>query len=178
MDEPQKKKETEQQQAPEPQPQPAADMEERLAAAERDRDEYLAGWQRTKADFINYKKEETKKLEDIARYGSVDLVKDLISVLDNFDLALRTFEKEGPVEKGLYLIRTQLEDILKKRGLEKMSVKPGDVFDPAIAEALTEVESEHHPAGTVVEEIEPGYRMYDKILRPARVIVSKDKDHA
>ncbi len=149
--------------------------EERLAAAEKERDEYLAGWQRTKADFINYKKEETQKLEEIARYGSVGLVKDLISVLDNFDLAMRSFEKEGPVEKGLYLIRTQLEDILKKRGLEKISVKPGDPFDPAVAEALSEVESEHHPPGAVVEEIEPGYRMHDKVVRPARVIVSKDK---
>ncbi len=149
--------------------------EERLAAAEKERDGYLAGWQRTKADFINYKKEETQKLEEIARYGSVGLVKDLISVLDNFDLALRSFEKEGPVEKGLYLIRTQLEDILKKRGLEKISVKPGDPFDPAVAEALSEVESEHHPPGAVVEEIEPGYRMHDKVVRPARVIVSKDK---
>jgi molecular chaperone GrpE len=95
--------------------------------------------------------------------------------LDNFDLALRTFEKEGPVEKGLYLIRTQIEDILKKRGMEKMSVKPGDQFDPAIAEALSEVESEH-PPGTIVTEIEPGYRLHEKILRPVRVIVSKERE--
>ncbi len=152
-----------------------APIEEQLAAAEKERDEYRAGWQRAKADFINYKKEEAKNLEDVARYGSIDLVKDLISVLDNFDLALRTFEKEGPVEKGLYLIRTQIEDILKKRGMEKMSVKPGDPFDPAIAEALSEVESEH-PPGTIVTEIEPGYRLHEKILRPVRVIVSKERE--
>lgn len=150
-------------------------LEKQLAAVEKERDEYRAGWQRAKADFLNYKKEETKNLEDVARYGSIDLVKDLIGVMDNFDLALRTFEKEGPVEKGLYLIRTQIEDILKKRGLEKMTVKPGDPFDPAIAEALSEVESEH-PPGTIVAEIEPGYRLHEKILRPVRVIVSKDKE--
>lgn len=150
-------------------------LEEKLAQAEKDRDEYLAGWQRAKADFMNYKKEEMQKLGEIARYGSADLIKDLISVLDNFDLALRTFEKEGPVEKGLYLIRAQIEDILKKRGMEKMSVKPGDAFDPAVAEALSEISSEH-PPGTVVEEIEPGYRLYEKVLRPARVIVSKGQE--
>lgn len=159
----------------EEQAMPPLDLADRLAAAEKDRDEYLAGWQRTKADFMNYKKEETQKLEDIARYGSLDLVRDLIAVLDNFDLALRNFEKDGPVEKGLYLIRTQLEDILKRRGLEKMTVKPGDPFNPAFAEALSEVDSVDHPPGTVVEEIEPGYRMHDKIIRPARVIVSRER---
>jgi molecular chaperone GrpE len=148
------------------------ELEAKLAEAEKQRDEYLAGWQRTKADFINYKKEKMKHLEDVARYGSEDLLKDLIGVLDNFDLALRTMEKTGTVERGIYLIRSQIEDILKKRGLEKVSVKAGDEFDPMIAEAMTEVASEQ-PQGTIVEEVEPGYRLGDKILRPARVILSK-----
>ncbi len=156
-------------------PQPdAGEIEANLAEAERQRDEYLAGWQRAKADFINYKREETQKLGDIARYGSEELIKDLIGVLDNFDLALRTLEKEGPVEKGIYLIRTQIEDILKKRGMTRIPISAGDLFDPAVAEALTAVESEQ-PPGTVVEEIEPGYRLHEKVLRPARVIVSKDR---
>jgi len=149
-----------------------AELEAKLAEAEKQRDEYLSGWQRAKADFINYKKEEMRHLEEVARYGSEDLIKDLISVLDNFDLGLRTLEKAGPVEKGIYLIRSQIEDILKKRGLEKVSVKPGDEFDPMIAEAMAEVPSTQ-PAGSIVEEIEPGYRLHDKILRPARVIISK-----
>ena len=148
-----------------------------LDAVTKQRDEYLAGWQRTKADLINYKKDEMKRLEEVARYGNVDLIKDLISVLDNFDLGLRALEKSGPVEKGVYLIRSQIEDILKKRGLEKLSVKPGDEFDPAVAEAMSEVPSEH-PPGTVVEEIEPGYRLHDKIVRPARVIISKGPSSA
>ena len=138
----------------------------------KQRDEYLAGWQRTKADFINYKKEEMRHMEDVARYGSEGLIKDLISVLDNFDLGLRTLEKAGPVEKGVYLIRSQIEDILKKRGLVKVEIIEGDVFDPASAEALAEVASEK-PAGAVVEVIEQGYRLHEKVLRPARVIISK-----
>jgi molecular chaperone GrpE len=150
------------------------ELAEKLAAAEKQRDEYLAGWQRAKADFINYRKEEFAHLEEVARYGSEDLIKDLIIVLDNFDLGLRALEKTGPVEKGVYLIRSQIEDILKKRGLEKINLKPGDPFDPAVAEAITEIEAER-PPGTIVEEIEPGYRLHDKILRAARVIVSKHK---
>jgi molecular chaperone GrpE len=151
-----------------------ADLKDQIAEMTSQRDEYLAGWQRSKADFINYKKEEIKKMEDIARYGNEDLIKDLISVMDNFDLALRTLEKAGPVEKGIYLIRTQIDDILKKRGLVKIDLKPGDMFDPAVAEALSEVDAEQ-PPGAIVQEIEPGYRLHEKVLRPARVIISKDK---
>lgn len=156
-------------------PQPdAREGEAKLAEIERQRDEYLAGWQRAKADFINYKREEMQKMGDIARYGNEELIKDLIGVLDNFDLALRTLEREGPVEKGIYLIRTQIEDILKKRGLMKIEIAEGDHFDPAVAEALTQVVSDK-PEGTVAEMIEPGYRLHEKVLRPARVIISKGK---
>ena len=84
----------------------------------------------------------------------------------------QALEKAGLVERGIYLIRSQIEDILKKRGLEKVSVKPGDAFDPMIAEAMAEVPSQA-PVGAVVEAIEPGYRLHDKMLRPARVIISK-----
>lgn len=150
------------------------DLRDMLAAAEKQRDEYLAGWQRAKADFINYRKEEFAHLQEVAQYGSEDLIKDLITVLDNFDLGLRVLEKNGPVEKGVYLIRSQIEDILKKRGLEKIVIKPGDVFDPAVAEAMTEVSLES-PPGTIVQEIEPGYRLHDKVLRAARVIIAKTK---
>ena len=151
---------------------PQPELEEKLAAAEKQRDEYLGGWQRAKADFINYKKEEFARMEEMAQYGSEDIIKDFITVLDNFDLGLRALEKSGPVEKGVYLIRSQIEDILKKRGLAKFNLKPGDPFDPNIAEAMTEVESDRSP-GSIVEEIEPGYRLHDKVLRAARVIIAK-----
>lgn len=150
-------------------------FEKKLAEAEALRDEYLAGWQRAKADFINYKKEEYRRLEELARYGSEELIRDLVTVLDNFDLGLRALEKGGPAEKGVYLIRTQLEDILKKRGVAKIALAPGDPFDPAVAEALAEVATDAQPPGAVVEVIEPGYRLHDKVLRPARVLVSKNK---
>ena len=145
----------------------------KLAETEKQRDEYLAGWQRSKADFLNYKKDELRHLEEVSRYGNADMVRELIGIMDNFDLALRTLEKEGPVEKGIHIIRTQIGDILKKRGLERIAINPGDHFDPAVAEALSAIESDY-PPGTIVEEIEPGYRLYEKVLRPARVIVSKD----
>ncbi|MGC9599485.1 MAG: nucleotide exchange factor GrpE [Minisyncoccia bacterium] len=147
---------------------------EQLQKCNDEKNEYLAGWQRAKADFINYKKEEFAHLQEVAQYGSIDLIRDFITVLDNFDLGLRALEKNGTVDKGVYLIRSQIEDILKKRGLTKIIIKPGDPFDPAVAEAMTEVESEQSP-GAIVEEIEPGYKLHDKVLRAARVIISKQK---
>lgn len=150
------------------------ELKEKLEKLEKEKAEYLDGWKRAKADFINYKKEELKRLEDVARYGSEDLIKELVVVLDNFDLGLHALEKAGPVEKGVYMIRTQIEDVLRRRGLEKIVVKPGDKFDPVVAEAVAESESDG-PPGVIIEEIEPGYRLYDKILRPARVKISKSK---
>ena len=153
------------------------DSQSELEKIKKERDEYLAGWQRAKADFINYKKDEFKRLEEIARYGNEELIKDLIVILDNFDLGLTALEKAGPIEQEIYMIRQQIEDILAKRGLEKIILKPGDRFDPTISEAIHEVDSEK-PAGTVIDVIEAGYRMYDKILRPARVTISKGKQNA
>lgn len=150
------------------------ELKQKLADCESKRDEYLAGWQRAKADFINYKKEEFSRLEEIAKYGSEEILRDILTVLDSFDLGLRALEKGGLVEKGVYMIRSQLADVLKKRGVEKISVKAGGQFDPSVAEAIAEAESDK-PAGTILEEIESGWRLHDKILRPARVRVSKSK---
>src|SRR3989338_334283 len=143
-----------------------------LQKCEAQKNEYLAGWQRAKADLINYKKEELQRLEEVAKYHGAEFMRELIAVLDAFDLGLAALEKQGSVEKGIYMIRAQIEDILKSHGLTKIPIRVGDPFDPAVAEAIAEAES-GEPPGTVLEEIEPGYRLHDKILRPSRVKISK-----
>lgn len=157
---------------------PADPTPDKLAAAEKERDEYLAGWQRAKADFMNYRKDEMRHLEDVAKYGNEDLIEDLLAVVHSFDLAARIIEKNnGEVtefEKGVFLIRSQLEDILKKRGLHLLEIKEGDTFDPAIAEAMLEIESDK-PPGTITEVVEPGYKLHDKIIKAAKVIISKGR---
>ena len=145
-----------------------------LETCRRERDEYLSGWQRAKADFSNYRKEEMARMEELARYANEDMIRDFITILDNFDLGLAALEKQWPVEKGVYMIRSQIEDTLKRRGLTRIPMKAGDAYNPAIAETVGEVESKH-PPGTVAEEIEPGYRLHEKVVRPARVKLSKDK---
>jgi molecular chaperone GrpE len=135
-------------------------------------DEYLDGWKRSKADFINYKKDETKRLDSILKFSNEVIIKDVIGVLDSFDLALESLGGESKVEKGVYLIRTQLEDILKKYGLERIIVSVGQPFDPALQEAIAVVESDK-PSGTVIDEVEKGYTLSGKLIRAARVKVSK-----
>lgn len=137
-----------------------------------EKEEYLAGWKRAKADFINYQKEELKRLEEITKFGQMDLLRDLIIVLDSFDLGLEALEKEGVAVRGMYMIRTQLEDVLRKRGLERIMISVGQPFDPALHEAVAEVESSLKP-GTVVEEVRRGYMLHGKVIRPAQVKIAK-----
>ncbi|MEK7548987.1 MAG: nucleotide exchange factor GrpE [Patescibacteria group bacterium] len=147
-------------------------VENELEKCQKEKEEYLDGWKRAKADLINYKKEEAKRFEGISRFSQEILIRDLINVLDSFDLALSALEKEGKAEKGVYLIRTQMEDILRGSGLERIIVSVGQPFDPALQEAIVAVESDKSP-DTVVEEIERGYLLRGKLIRPARVKVAK-----
>jgi len=145
-------------------------LKEELKRVEAERREYLDGWQRAKADLANYKRDEGKRFEEFARFANADLIADIVHVLDSFDLALR-HEVPKEVERGIVLIRSQLEDALRKRGLEVIHAK-GEQFDPSLHESVGEVESKE-PEGTVVEELQKGYRLAGKVIRPARVKVSK-----
>lgn len=138
----------------------------------KERDEYLEGWKRTKADFANYKKEEHERMRMMAQYGNSILIGELLSVIDSIDVGLTILKDEDAAKKGMLLIRSQFEDILKKHGLTAILLEPGTPFDPARAEAMMEVESTF-PQGSVVEELSKGYMLHDKVLRPARVTIAK-----
>ena len=142
-----------------------------LNQCEAERKEYLDGWQRSKADHINYKNEEGKRFEDMARFVTTGLIQEILPVLDSFDLAMgHGLPKE--LEKGILLIRSQFEDILKKRGLEEITVKVEEKFNTEKHEAIGEVESDV-PEGTIAEEVQRGYLFRGRVLRPARVRLSK-----
>lgn len=153
-------------------------MEEELEKLTKERDEYLDGWKRAKAEFSNYKKDELKRLENFLKISNEQLVRDLIPVLDSFDLALESFmageskHSDQKAEKGIYLIRSQFEDVLKKYGVERILVQPGVPFDPALHEAVATVETSE-PPGSVAEEVEHGYKLGDKVIRAVRVKVAK-----
>lgn len=135
----------------------------------QERDEYLNGWKRAKADLMNYQRDEAKRFEDMANYSREMVISDLIVVLDSFELALRA----EPQNDGLQRIRIQLEDTLKRYGLEKIKVSPGEAFDPNLHESLGEQEAQELKSGTVAVEISSGYKIKNKVIRPTRVKLAK-----
>ena len=145
-------------------------LREKLARCEAEKGEYLTGWQRAKADLINYKRDEVKRFEEFAKFSAEGLIAEVVQVLDSFDLALQ-HEVPKEVERGIVLIRSQLEDILRRHGLETLAVK-GKKFDPALHESIGEVEAEAEE-GTVVDELQKGYLLHGKVLRPARVKIAE-----
>jgi len=149
---------------------PAPD--EAMVEEVKTQEEYLDGWKRAKAELLNYKKDEAKRFESIIKFSNESLVKELLTVLDSFDLAVNSLEEDSKAQKGFYLIKSQLEDILKRNGVEKIKVEIGEAFNPEFHEAVANVASDK-PIDSIIEEIEAGYILNGKIIRPVRVKVSK-----
>lgn len=152
-------------------------MKEKLAECEKLKEEYLNGWQRERANFLNYQKEINKKIEEIVRFANEELIIELLNVLDSFDISINSLNIEGltdneqKIVRGLELIQAQLLNILKLKGLEQISVKPGDDFNPTIHEAMEIVNGEEDDK--IAEEIIKGYKLNGKLIRPAKVKIFK-----
>ena len=150
------------------------ELNEKLTLVKKEAEEYLNGWRRAKADLINYKKEELTRAEVVIKFSNESLLKDMITVMDSFDLATAgSAEKASPEAKGLELIKGQLEGVLRRNGLSPI-VALGEFFNPQLHEAVAEEESEK-PPGTVVQEISRGWKLYEKVVRATRVKVAKEK---
>jgi molecular chaperone GrpE len=154
-----------------------ADLEalrSRLQEAEQARDKYLDLALRTKADFENYQKRSQRDLETERRFAQIPLATDLLGALDNLERATVAAEKageKGPLVQGVAMVHTQLLDILRRHGVKRMEAR-GQPFDPNLHQAVLQQPSKEHPPMTVVEVLEPGYLIHDRVLRPARVAVS------
>lgn len=136
-------------------------------------EEYLNGWKRAKADLANSKAEEGRRLTEFAKFVSESVMKDLTAVLDSFALASAAIPETNEAKKGLLIIQAQLEEALKKHGLEKITANVGDGFDPGKHEAMALVDGNGKPPETIAQEIEKGYSLNGKVLKPARVTVTK-----
>jgi len=152
-------------------------LKEKLHRSEKEKVEYLEGWQRAKADLVNSRRDEEKRLHEWRERLEGDIILEFISAIDIFDLALAEKNRghlKSESEKGFMLIRSQFADVLKRLDVE--SVKAAEEkFDPAIHEAIEEVPDDA-PAGTIIDELQKGYMRRGVLLRPARVKVSKGKD--
>ncbi|TSA46455.1 nucleotide exchange factor GrpE [bacterium] len=145
---------------------------EDMEKLQKERDEYLDGWKRAKADLINYKKEEVGRLENFAKFSNEVIISDLTSVLDSFELGLSMITENDPARKGVIIIKSQLEDLLRKHGLERIQVKRGSPLDTNLEEAVGEINAAE-PPGTIAEEVSSGFKLHGKVIRPARVKISK-----
>ena len=163
-------------------PQSGNPPNDELAKCAQERDEYLNGWKRAKADLINYKNEESRRTSDLLATMAGMLVKDLLPVLDSFELALVSVKDNQPAFEGVTMIQSQLMEVLKRRGLTKIEVKIGDNLDTRLHEPVGEVELDlANPevaglAGKVAELLSSGYLTGDKVLRPAKVKIGKSKN--
>ena len=150
-------------------------IKQELKECQKQRDEYLAGWQRTQADFLNYKKQETERLKKMVEYANLDLVLKILLILDNFDLAEKNLSKELKDDKnvfGILQIKAQILDFLKNLKIEEIKAV-GVKFDPNFHEAIEEIECKDKESGIVAEEIQKGYKFQGRVIRPAKVKVVK-----
>jgi molecular chaperone GrpE len=152
------------------------DLDELVATAAQ-RDEYLALAQRTQADFENYRKRVARDAALAQGRGVARLVKELLPALDNIDRALEKVGagagrgEDDPLLAGVRLVREELIAALARVGVESFS-PVGETFDPELHEAMAQQPVEGAASGTVAEVYQPGYRLGDHVIRPARVVVA------
>ncbi|MCS7088204.1 MAG: nucleotide exchange factor GrpE [Thermoflexales bacterium] len=160
-------------------PSPEVDIEAMRRELEEARSkaaEYLDGWQRARAEFANYKKRQEQQNAEIRAFATLDLVRRLLPILDDFDRALKTMPPSLvhlTWVEGVMLIHRKLQVILEAEGVKPIEVKPGDAFDPNLHEAVSQDEAEGIESGHIIEELQKGYTMNNRVIRPTLVRVAK-----
>jgi molecular chaperone GrpE len=146
-------------------------LEEQVAALEAERDERLNDLKRVAAEFENYRKRVARDQESLVARAHERLVKELLPVLDDLERALGAAEQheEAALEEGVRLVHRELDDALRREGLAE--IETSDRFDPHVHEALLSQPSDQ-PEGSIIEVVQKGYRLGDRVVRPARVVVA------
>ncbi len=152
---------------------PPADAEGR---PERDYDELFARYQRLAADFENFKRRARQDMADRTQYANEHLLAQLLPLLDNFQRALEQAPAgvDAAWAEGVHLIARQFEDILQTQGVHSIQAV-GERFDPNQHEAVGSEESDEHQEGMVVAEVQRGYRLRDRVLRPTLVKIAQPR---
>jgi molecular chaperone GrpE len=147
------------------------ELEEQKAKA----DEYLDGWQRARAEFANFKKRIEKEQEDMVKFANGVFITKLLPVMDDFERAFQTLPPNLVSMtwlEGVALIQRKLQMLLEQEEVTVIETE-GQMFDPTLHQAVTHEESEEHEEGQIIGEVQKGYRMGDKVLRPSLVRVAK-----
>jgi molecular chaperone GrpE len=153
-----------------------ADVEEQLAAARADAEEYRDRMLRMAAELDNYKKRAAREQDELRKYATEGLIRQLLEVVDNLERAIASAsagnENDRSVVNGVAMTLTEIMKILEKHHVSPITAL-GEPFDPAFHQAMSQEEREDQPPNTVVQEYQKGYLIHDRLLRPAMVVVSK-----
>ena len=152
-------------------------LEREIAALKQEKAELEERWVRLQADFENHRKRTLREKQEALSYGHEIVVKDLLPVVDNLERAIEHASASSGADfegmlQGVELVRRELLAVLAKHGVSSIEAE-GEVFDPNLHEALAQMEDEKVPAGRIGRMLQKGYRLRDRLLRPARVMVSK-----
>jgi molecular chaperone GrpE len=149
------------------------------AALQREKDALQDRLLRTAAEFDNYRKRMERDRRDLSDYVAAEVLKDILPILDNFERALQApaTPETDAFRKGIELIHKQMLDLLKKRGVTPIEAQGAD-FDPNFHQAVIHEASSDHRDGEVMQELQRGYLVGDRLLRPAMVKVAKPLDSA
>jgi molecular chaperone GrpE len=149
-------------------------MKQQLEQALAERDANLAHWQRSQAEFENYRKRSVKEQEQERLYRNLAMVRDFLPVLDNLQRAVGTAKagsEPSPLLQGVQMVVQQFTDALARHSVVPIQAV-GKPFDPNLHEAIQQFPSAEHPPMTVLQDVEQGYTLHDRIVRPSKVIVS------
>ena len=155
-----------------PQPQQEDAQPDPLEELRRERDAVQDRLLRTAAEFDNYRKRMDRERRDLAEYTAGEVMKELLTIIDNLERALHAAEQDDPLRKGVELIHKQMLEMLRKRGVTPIDALGAD-FDPNFHQAVIHEESAQHREGEVMEELQRGYVVGDRLLRPSMVKVAK-----
>jgi len=150
------------------------EAEDPMAGLQGDLDRFRDLALRSQADFENYKKRSAREKEEAIKYANSSLLERLVGIIDNFELGLAAAKEQGadsPIYSGMVLVQKQLNDLLAENGLQPIEAE-GKTFDPNMHEAIAHEPSDRVPEESVVRQTRRGYRLKDRLLRPAKVIVS------
>lgn len=145
-------------------------LKQEFKECQKTKKEYLEGWQRSKAEFLNYKKQEMEKMSEFLEKGRQELILKILPIFDNLERGFEGLSEKD--REGLMQVKKQFKDFLEDQGLKEIEAQ-GKEFDPNFHQALEQVEGEEQESGTVIEVLEKGYKLKDKVIRPARVKVAK-----
>jgi len=157
---------------------PIKALEEKLGVVEQEAKENYDRWLRVSAEFENYKKRAAREMNDFRKFANESFVKAMLPVVDNLDRAIESSSNNKHADTSMLEgVNMTLKEILKI--FEQFNVKPFEslrkTFDPSLHQAVMQDETEAHPENSVVKELQKGYMMHDRLLRPAMVVVSKTK---